>query len=81
MWLMQPVAQTNTRGSLAVSVDALEIAIFIQGALEVFYNFTFMTTMTAAFVNRAFFVNHTIGLLLLLWTDHIQWKNALTNTT
>jgi len=32
---MQPVAQTTTRGSLAVSAGALEIAVVIQGALEV----------------------------------------------
>jgi len=37
---MQPEAQTTTRGSLAVSADALEIANVIQGALEVFW-FTF----------------------------------------
>jgi len=33
---MQPVAQTTTRGSRAVSASALEIVIVIQGALEVF---------------------------------------------
>jgi len=32
---MQPVAQTTTRDFLAVSAGALEIAIVIQGALEV----------------------------------------------
>jgi len=38
---MQPEVQTTTRGSLAVSASALEIAIVIQGALEVF-RFTFI---------------------------------------
>jgi len=32
---MPPEAQTTTRGFLAVSTGALEIAIAIQGALEV----------------------------------------------
>jgi len=32
---MQPEAQTTTRDSLAVSAGALEIAIVIQGTLEV----------------------------------------------
>jgi len=36
VWLMQPVAQTTTRGSLAVNAGALEIEIVIQGDLEVF---------------------------------------------
>jgi len=35
MRLMQPDAQTTSRGFLAVSEDALEIAIVIQGAVEV----------------------------------------------
>jgi len=35
VWLMQPEAQTTTRGFLAVSAGALEIAIVIQGTLEV----------------------------------------------
>jgi len=39
---MQPEAQTTTRGSLAVSAGALEIANVIQGALQVFW-FTFFT--------------------------------------
>jgi len=34
---MQPEAQTTTRGSLAISGGALEIANVIQGALEVFW--------------------------------------------
>jgi len=39
---MQPEVQTTTRGSLAVSAGALEIANVIQGALEVFwFTFTF----------------------------------------
>jgi len=42
VWLMQPEAQTTTRGSLAVSAGALKIANAIQGALEVFwFTFTF----------------------------------------
>jgi len=32
---MQPEALTTTRGSLAASAGALEIAFVIQGALEV----------------------------------------------
>jgi len=32
VWLMQPEAQTTTRGSLAVSAGALEIANVIQSA-------------------------------------------------
>jgi len=44
-WLMQPEAQTTTRGSHAVSAGALEIANVIQGALEVFW-FTFTFTFT-----------------------------------
>jgi len=35
VWLMQPEVQATTRGSLAVSAGALEVAIVIQGALEV----------------------------------------------
>jgi len=39
---MQPEAKTTTRGSLAVSAGAFEIANVIQGALEVFwFTFTF----------------------------------------
>jgi len=39
---MQPEAQTTTRGSLAVSAGALEIANVMQGALEGFwFTFTF----------------------------------------
>jgi len=41
VWLMQPKAQTATRGSLAVSACALEIAIVIQGALKVFWLYLF----------------------------------------
>jgi len=36
VWLMQSEVQTTTRGFLAVSAGALEIANVIQGALEVF---------------------------------------------
>jgi len=39
---MQPEAQTIPRGSLAVSAGALEIAIVIQGALEVFWLYLFI---------------------------------------
>jgi len=41
---MQPEAQTTTPGFLAVSAGTLEIAIIIQGALEVWslYLFTFI---------------------------------------
>jgi len=35
VWLMQPEAQITTRGFLAVSAGALEIAIIIQGTSEV----------------------------------------------
>jgi len=42
---MHPDAQTTTRGFLAVSASALEIANVIQGALEVFwFTFTFIYT-------------------------------------
>jgi len=44
---MQPEAQTTTRGSLAVSASALEIANVIQGALEVlWFTFTFNGKMS-----------------------------------
>jgi len=36
VWLMQPEAQSTTRGYLAVSAGTLEIAIVIQGTVEVF---------------------------------------------
>jgi len=36
MWLMPPEAQTTTRGSLAISAGALEIATVSQGDSEVF---------------------------------------------
>jgi len=39
---MQPEAQTTTHGSLAVSAGALEIAIVIQGALEVFWLYLYL---------------------------------------
>jgi len=44
---MQPEAQTTTRGSLADSVGALEIEIFVQGALEVL-SFCLFYTVTMA---------------------------------
>jgi len=43
---MQPEAQTTTRGYLAVSAGALEIANVIQGTLKVFW-FTFTFTLNA----------------------------------
>jgi len=49
VWHMQPEEQTITRGSLAVSADAFEIAIFIQGVLELFllhlHHFTIITAV------------------------------------
>jgi len=36
VWLMQPEARTTKRGFLAVSAGAFEMAIVVQGALEVF---------------------------------------------
>jgi len=49
VWLMQPEAQTTTRGSLAVSASALEIAIDIQGALEEWSHYLYLFTSNQFF--------------------------------
>jgi len=46
---MQSEAQTTTRGFLAVTAGALEIAIVIQGALEVWSLYPFLTNDTTDF--------------------------------
>ena len=44
MWLMQSEAQTTTRGSLAVSAGASEVAWLFKGASEVTLNFYSLVT-------------------------------------
>jgi len=80
---MQPKAQTTTRGSLAVSAGALEIANVIQGALEVFwFTFTFSSLVDraltheepgAAFRRQA---GATAGDLLWRLVDQASWQES-----
>jgi len=61
---MQPEAQTTTRSSLAVSAGALEIAIVIQGALEVLslYLLPFLFVISYVFLLNALKVKYNVRL-------------------
>jgi len=70
---MQPEAQATTHGSLEVGAGALNIAIVIQGALEVFWLTFYLYTgvMVTNTVIRTVHLNLEIIYQILNWTFRI----------
>jgi len=76
VWLMQPEAQNTTRGSLAVSTGALEIANVIQGAVEVFwftFSFTFSIHSLVRYVWLYIIIIINVTQFMTHYVNQINW--------